>query len=84
MVEAATYAVPDLKLPVCPWCKRPAAKYYLLVYQRKDVLELEVMCERCQAAATQFAEMHNSGISRNSILADFGFRGRDAPWPDKS
>jgi hypothetical protein len=84
MVETATYIVPDLKLSVCPWCKRPAERYHLLVYERSGVIEFEVRCERCQAAATQFAEMHNNGISRNSILADFGFRSRDAPWPDKS
>jgi hypothetical protein len=84
MVETGTYSVPDLKLSVCPWCKRPGESYHLLVYDRNGVSEFEVMCERCQAAATQFAEMHKNGISRNSILADFGFRGRDAPWPDKS
>jgi hypothetical protein len=81
MLDAATYIVADLKLPVCPWCKRPADKYYLLVYHRDNTLELEVMCERCQAAAIQFAHMHQAGISRHNILIDFGFRGRDAPWP---
>jgi hypothetical protein len=25
--------------------------------------------------------MHRNGISRQKILEDFGFRGRDAPWP---
>jgi hypothetical protein len=44
----------------------------------------EVMCERCEAAATQFAQMHRNGISRYDILADFGFRGPDAPWPKQS
>jgi|GEM_PF-4872568 len=78
MVETTTYSVPDLKLPVCPWCKRAAESYHLLVYERRGVIEFEVMCDRCIAAALQFAEMHNNGISRNSILADFGFRGRDA------
>jgi hypothetical protein len=84
MESTATYAVPGLKLAVCPWCKRPAEEYYLLVYDRHGVTELEVMCERCQAAATQFAEMRQNGISRFDILADFGYRGRDAPWPKKS
>lgn len=81
MVESATYAVPDLKLSTCPWCKLPAENYHLLVYDRNSVVELEVMCDRCQAAASQFAEMRQNGIGRNSILADFGFRGPDAPWP---
>jgi hypothetical protein len=54
------------------------------VYYRHGVTELEVMCERCEPAATQFAQMHQSGISRFDILADSGYRGRDAPWPNHS
>src|SRR4051812_14756100 len=54
MVETATYAVPDLKLSMCPWCKRSTEKYHLLVYDRKGVTQFEVMCDRCQAAALQF------------------------------
>jgi hypothetical protein len=84
MEATATYCVPDLKLTICPWCKRSAEKYYLLVYDRDDVTEFEVMCDQCQLAATQFAAMHQNGISRFDILADFGYRGRDAPWPNKS
>lgn len=80
----ATYVVPGLKLSVCPWCKRAADKYYLLAYDRASVMLFEVMCERCEAAATQFAQMHRNGISRYAILADFGFRGPDAPWPNQS
>jgi hypothetical protein len=75
MVETATYPVPDLKLDTYPWCKRPAESYHLLAYDRTGVVEFEVMCDRCQLAATQFAAMHQKGISRNSILADFGYRG---------
>ena len=84
MEATATYAVPGLKLAACPWCRRSAEEYYLLVYDRQGVTELEVMCGRCQTSATQFAEMHQNGISRFDILADFGYRGRDNPWPDKS
>jgi hypothetical protein len=83
MTNTATYAVPDLKLPVCPWCKRSSDKYYLLAYDRNGLTEFEVMCAQCEAAATQFAQMQQNGISRQDILEDFGFRGRDAPWPNK-
>ena len=82
-LSPATYEVPGLGLSRCPWCKRPADRYFLLVYVRGCVTELEVMCASCEAAALQFAEMHINGISRNSILADFGFRGPDAPWPER-
>jgi hypothetical protein len=79
-LNTATYVVPGLTFRVCPWCKRPAYKYYLLVYDRSGVIEFEVMCERCEAAAIQFAQMHKNGISRQDILEDFGFRGPNAPW----
>lgn len=82
-LTASTHSVPGLDLPVCPWCKRHGTSYFLLVYVRNGVTELEVMCASCEAAAIQFAEMHVKGISRCSILADFGFRGPDAPWPEQ-
>jgi hypothetical protein len=83
METTTTYPVPGLKLVACPWCKRAADRYYLLVYDRDGVTELEVMCERCEPVATQFAQMHQSGISRFDILADFGYRGRDALCPNR-
>ncbi len=84
MTETAIYPVPGLWLPLCPFCKRRAGKYHLLVYDREGVMEFEMMCENCKAAASQFAQMHQGGMSRQDILRDFGFRGRDAPWPNNS
>jgi hypothetical protein len=81
MEATAIYSVPGLKLAVCPWCKNSSEVFHLLVYDRNGVTEFEVMCGRCKLAAHQFAEMHQNGISRFDILADFGYRGSDAPWP---
>jgi hypothetical protein len=84
MTETATYAVPGLKLAVCPWCKRHDEQYCLLVYDRNGVTEFEVICQRCTGAAIDFAAMRQSGLSRQVALEDFGFRGRNAPWPNET
>ena len=76
-----TYEVPALRLSACPWCKYPANRFFLLAYVRDGATDFEVMCEKCSAAAFQFAQMRRDGLRRQQILEDFGFRGRDAPWP---
>jgi hypothetical protein len=68
------HLIPGLGLSACPWCRQPAQRCCLLVFERDGATEFEVMCERCSAAAPHFAQMRRAGLTRRQVLEDFGFR----------
>ena len=76
------YAVANLRLSTCPWCRKPAEQCVLLAYERGEATEFKVMCERCSAAAAPFVQMRRDGLSRRQVLEDFGFRGPNAQRPE--
>jgi hypothetical protein len=68
------YAVPDLKLEICPWCLRQRTDYFVVVYERDGKVESELVCNSCSKAGAHFIHMRKEGLSRKMALADFGFR----------
>jgi hypothetical protein len=76
------HLVPNLELPAWPWCRLPANRCHLLFSELAGVIDFEVMCERCSAAAPHFAQMRQDGLTRRQVLEDFGFRGRNASSRD--
>ena len=80
-IPQATYAVPGLHLPACPWCRRSVERFRLFIYERGGMAEFEIVCEDCSEEAGHFACLRRQGVTRKLALADYGFRGPGSPKP---
>ena len=71
------FAVPDLNLETCPWCRQQRRDYCVVVFERAGQTETEVICNTCAASGDHYIGMRKAGLSRRAALEDFGFRSRE-------